>query len=45
LPENNTMDKFCEILGAIWGYLGDKLSIPVSDLNRTRAIDTRRDKD
>jgi len=43
--KNNTMDKFYEeILRAIWGYLSDKLSIPVSDLNRTRAIDTLREK-
>ncbi|MFZ0282450.1 MAG: BatD family protein, partial [Bacteroidales bacterium] len=39
--KNNTTDKFYEeILKAVWGYLSDKLSIPVSDLNRTRAVET-----
>jgi len=33
------IDKFYdEILKAIWGYLSDKLNIPVSDLSRTNAI-------
>jgi hypothetical protein len=32
-------DKFHEeILKALWGYLSDKLSIPVSDLTRTNAV-------
>ena len=34
-------DKFYdEILKAIWGYLSDKLSIPLSDLARNRAVDS-----
>jgi hypothetical protein len=33
--KRNQMDRFYEeILKGIWGYLGDKLSIPVSDLTR-----------
>ena len=32
-------DRFYEeILKAIWGYLSDKLSIPVSDLTRNNAV-------
>lgn len=34
-------DKFYEeILKAIWGYLSDKLNIPVSDLTKTNAVNT-----
>jgi hypothetical protein len=37
--KNQEMDKFYEeILKATWGYLSDKLSIPVSELTRTNAI-------
>ncbi len=37
--KNNEMDSFYEeILKALWGYLSDKLNIPVSDLTRTNAI-------
>ena len=33
-------DKFHEeILKALWGYLSDKLNIPVSELTRSRAVD------
>jgi hypothetical protein len=33
------MDNFYEeILKALWGYLSDKLNIPVSDLTRTSTI-------
>ncbi len=33
------IDKFYEeILNALWGYISDKLNIPVSDLTRTNAI-------
>ena len=36
---NQQIDKFYEeILKAIWGYLSDKLNIPVSELTRTNAI-------
>ncbi len=43
--KNNTSDKFYEeILKAIWGYLSDKLSIPVSDLTRNSAVDSLRQK-
>lgn len=35
--KNNQLDMFYEeILKAIWGYLSDKLSIPVADLTRSR---------
>jgi len=33
-----------EILKAIWGYLSDKLNIPVSDLTRNNAIAALKDK-
>jgi hypothetical protein len=37
--KNNQMDNFYEeILKALWGYLSDKLNIPVSDLTRTSTI-------
>jgi len=36
---NEEIDQFYdEILKAVWGYLSDKLNIPVSDLTRTNAI-------
>jgi len=35
--KNNQLDRFYEeILKALWGYLSDKLNIPVSDMTRTR---------
>lgn len=38
--KNGQNDKFYEeILKAIWGYLSDKLNIPVSDLSRNNAVD------
>ena len=38
--KNDEIDQFYdEILKALWGYLSDKLNIPVSDLTRTNAID------
>jgi len=37
--KNKEIDNFHEeILKAVWGYLSDKLSIPVADLNRNNAI-------
>jgi hypothetical protein len=37
--KNGELDQFYdEILKSIWGYLSDKLSIPVSDLTRNNAI-------
>ncbi|MCX6254862.1 MAG: BatD family protein [Bacteroidia bacterium] len=37
--KNEQIDKFYEeILKAIWGYLSDKLNIPVSELTRNNAI-------
>lgn len=36
--KNNQVDKFYEeILKAVWGYLSDKLNIPVSELTRSNA--------
>lgn len=38
-------DRFYEeILKALWGYLSDKLNIPVSELTRTNAVTTLQDK-
>jgi hypothetical protein len=37
--KNNQIDKFYEeILKSLWGYLSDKLNIPVSDLNRMNSV-------
>jgi hypothetical protein len=37
--KNEQIDKFYdEILKAIWGYMSDKLNIPVSDLTRNNAL-------
>ena len=39
--KNNKAEEFYEaVLKAFWGYLSDKLSIPVSDLNRDKASAT-----
>jgi hypothetical protein len=39
--KNNQIDKFYEeILKALWGYLSDKLNIPMSELTRVNAIST-----
>jgi hypothetical protein len=36
--KNNQAEQFYEsVIKALWGYLSDKLSIPVADLNRERA--------
>ena len=38
--KNDEIDRFYEeILKAIWGYLSDKLNIPVSDMTRTNALE------
>lgn len=43
--KNNQIDKFYEeILKAIWGYLSDKLNIPLSDLNRNNTITALKEK-
>ncbi len=39
LKEKKSDRFYEEILRALWGYLSDKLSIPVSELNRTRAVE------
>ncbi|MBI5010907.1 MAG: protein BatD, partial [Bacteroidia bacterium] len=37
--KNNQLDRFYEeILKALWGYLSDKLNIPVAEMTRTRII-------
>jgi hypothetical protein len=37
--KNNEIDQFYdEILKSLWGYLSDKLNIPVADLTRTNAV-------
>jgi len=39
------MDRFYEeMLKAIWGYLSDKLNIPVSDLTRNNAVEVLKEK-
>lgn len=39
------IDRFYEeILKALWGYLGDKLSIPISNLNRSNIVETLKQK-
>jgi hypothetical protein len=43
--KDGASDRFYEeILKALWGYLSDKLSIPVSDLTRNSAISSLSDK-
>ena len=43
--KNEEIDQFYdEILKAIWGYLSDKLNIPVSDLTRNNAIASLQDQ-
>ncbi len=43
--KNNQLDRFYEeILKALWGYLSDKLSIPVSDLTRSRITSSLSEK-
>ena len=43
--KENLPDKFYEeILKALWGYLSDKLNIPVSGLNRISAIEALKQK-
>ena len=42
---NNQIDNFYdEILKAMWGYLSDKLTIPVADLNRNNTISALKEK-
>jgi hypothetical protein len=43
--KRNEIDRFHEeILKAIWGYLGDKLNIPASDLSRNNVTEVLREK-
>ena len=43
--KKDDIDKFYEeILNALWGYISDKLNIPVSDLTRTNAISALSEK-
>jgi hypothetical protein len=43
--KSGAIDKFYEeMLKAIWGYLSDKLNIPVSELTRNNAFDTLKEK-
>ena len=43
--KENKPDKFYEeILKALWGYLSDKLNIPVSGLNRSSAVEALKQK-
>ncbi len=41
----NEMDRFYEeVLKALWGYLSDKLSVPLSSLNKNGILETLKDK-
>jgi hypothetical protein len=40
LKSNNKEMFYNEVLKALWGYLGDKLSIPVSELKRDTVVET-----
>jgi hypothetical protein len=43
--KSGALDKFYEeILKAVWGYLSDKLNIPVSELSRNNAIESLEEK-
>ena len=43
--KNNQAELFYEaVIKALWGYLSDKLSIPVADLNREKASASLLDK-
>ncbi len=43
--KENQSDKFYEeILKALWGYMSDKLNIPVSELNRSSAVNALTEK-
>jgi hypothetical protein len=43
--KNQQTDKFYEaILKGLWGYLSDKLSIPLSDLTRNAAVEALKEK-
>jgi hypothetical protein len=43
--KNDEIDQFHdEILKALWGYLSDKLNIPVSDLTRSNAVTSLREQ-
>ncbi len=43
--KRNEIDRFHEeVLKAIWGYLGDKLNIPVADLSRNNVSEVLREK-
>lgn len=44
LKLNNNEKFYEEVLRAIWGYTGDKLNIPVSELTRTRGVDELRER-
>jgi len=44
LKEGPSDTFYDEILKAIWGYLSDKLNIPVSDLTRNRAVESLRER-
>lgn len=39
LRENKTQEFYDEILNSAWGYLGDKLNIPLSDLSRNTILE------
>ncbi|MBK5203639.1 MAG: protein BatD [Prolixibacteraceae bacterium] len=44
LQQNKSEEFYKSVLSAVMGYLGDKLNIPIADLNRDKAIETLKDK-
>lgn len=44
MQNNNKQEFYKEVINALWGYLGDKLGIDVSDLKRERIIEELKSK-
>ena len=44
LKQNRQDGYYEEVMKALWGYLGDKLSIPVAELSRDRSRSALNDK-
>ena len=40
LKQNNREEFYEAVLKAFWGYLSDKLNLPMADLNRDKAVET-----
>ena len=44
LKQNNQDAFYEEVMKALWGYLGDKLTIPVAELSRDKSRDVLKQK-